>query len=95
MMWKYKIERFEKPIKKEYQDVKKYDVARFEYGDYDNWVDAIILNITPENERILKIEFAMIDGRVMDAYEFVHNNKSVFEIIGTATEIKKEQDNQR
>lgn len=93
---KYKIERFNKPVIKPYQNVKKYDVALFEYGDYDNWVEAIILNITPQNEgKTLKIDFATTDGRVTECYEFTYGGRANFNIIGTAKEITKEQDIQK
>ena len=93
---KYKFEKFDKPITKAYQDVKKYDVALFEYGDYDNWAQAIILNLTPERDnKVLKIEFATFDGRTFEAYGFIDYGKHDFEIIGVAKEIKKEQDVQK
>ena len=87
---KYKIEKFEKPITKPYEEVKKYDVARFEYGDYDNWVNAIILNITKEKENTLKIECVTEYGRVFECYGFIYFGKHNFDIIGTATELTKE-----
>ena len=93
---KYKIEKFEKPISKSYKDVKKYEVARFEYGDYDNWCNAIILNLTPkDNNKLLEIEFALSDGRVMTAYSFMSKGDSSLDIIGTAKALEKEEDIQR
>lgn len=90
---KYQIDKYGKPIKKAYHDVKKYDVARFEYGDYDNWVNAIILKLTPEkNNKVLKIEFVTASGQAMVAYGFIDNGKHDFDIIGTAKEITKEPD---
>ena len=93
---KYKIEKFEKTISKSYKDVKKYEVARFEYGDYDNWCNAIILKLTPkDNNKILEIEFALSDGRVMMAYSFMNKGDSILDIIGTAKELKKDDENQK
>ena len=90
---KYTIEKYKEPIVKSYKDVKKYEVARFEYGDYDNWCHAIILSLTPEdNNRTLKIEFATRDGRVMNAYSFMRNGDDYLEIVGEAKELTKEED---
>ena len=93
---KYEIKKFKEPITKAYQEVKKYEVARFEFGDYDNWVNAIILNLTPErNNTVLKIEFTTSCGKEDVAYGFIYNGKHDFDIIGVAKEIKKEQDVQK
>ena len=92
---KYKIEKFEKPITKPYEEVKKYEDARLEYGDYDNWVTVVILNITKEKENTLKIECSSIDGRVFECYGFIYFGKHNFDIIGNATEIKKEDHMQK
>lgn len=88
---KYIIEKSEKIIKKPYQEVKKYDVVRFEYGDYNNWAEAIIINITPIENKMVKIEFEIEDGRFFVGYNFMTNGKCYFDIIGVAHEIKKEQ----
>ncbi len=88
----FKIEKFEKSIIKPYQEVKKYEVALFEYGDYDNWCHAIILNLTPQNNnKVLKINFAMSDGRVFDAYQFTNNGQAYLKIVGVAKELNKEE----
>ena len=91
----YKINKYEEPKQKSYKDVKKYEVARFEYGDYDNWVNAIILDLKIENERCCKITFCTIIGMTEVCYSFLDSNKDcIFEIIGTAEKIKYNNNDQ-
>lgn len=92
----YKINKFEQPQKKDYKDVQKYDVARFEYGDFDNWVDAIILDIkrdetdfngNPRTSTVLAIHFAYEWGMEETCYSF----DTDLDIIGTAEKLEEEQ----
>ena len=92
-MNKYIIEKFEKSQKKSYKDVKMFDVARFEYGDYDNWVNAIMLELKPiKNNKILEIKFCTAHGQEFIAYDFIDNNEAYFTIIGKAIEIIKDEE---
>lgn len=70
-----------------YTNVKKYDVALFEYGDYDNWVCAIILDIElvkMYNTEHLKIHFCYKSGQEDVCY--ASSNDFMLEIIGHAVE---------
>lgn len=93
---KYEIQRFEKPITKHYTQVKKYDVARFAYGDEDNVVNAIILDIkiesTENNNPILEIHFAYRDGEECTCYSSINDYN--FEIVGKAKQITKNNDDE-
>ena len=92
-MNKYKIEKNETTQRKLYQDVKKFDVARFEYGDYDNWANAIILELNVvKNGKVLEIKWCTVNGTEYVAYDFINNGKAYLDIIGVATEnIKKDE----
>ena len=93
----YKIEKFESPVVKSYKDVEKYDVARFEYGDYDNWVDAIILDIKVKlNENKVPIEaeihFAYSFGPEETCYSFASGGDIQFDIIGKAKKLENDME---
>lgn len=93
---KFVIEKYQTPQKKDYMDIQKYEVARFEYGDYDNWADAIILDIKPiRNNTVLEIVFTTTYGRVDTAYGFLTNGHSYFNIIGKAKELDLNKDIQK
>lgn len=92
---KYKIEKFEKTIKKSYKDVKKYDVARFDYGDEGNTALGIILEIKQLKPRLIEFTFADITGKEEVAYDYTYGNDSIFEIVGRAKELDKKEDLQR
>ena len=62
-MTKYKIKRFDRPIRKSYKDVKKYDVERFEYGDDGNIGEAVILSIKHYDENTLEVFYSTENGR--------------------------------
>ena len=96
----YKVTKFETPIKKSYKEVEKYDIARFEYGDYDNWVDAIILDINIKEEsfggskpvKVAEIHFAYTFGDYEETcYSNVYDDKLDFDIVGKAERIIKEK----
>ena len=105
---KYKIEKFDSSMMKSYKNLEKYDVARFEYGDYDNWVNAIVLDVkletknyssNPEKPNIVThvvLDFASQDGRVQTCYSYLTNNDCIFEVVGKAMplEEKLDKDNQ-
>lgn len=105
---KYKIEKFESPIMKSYKNLDKFDVARFEFGDYDNWVNAIVLNVRLETKNYsanpekpnyvshIVLDFATQDGREETCYSSLTNNDCIFEVIGKAKalEEKLDKDNQ-
>ena len=87
---KYTIKKFLKPITKPFQDVKKFDVASFEYGDYDNWVEAIILNLTVEKDGTwLRMDCSTANGQTYIAYSHIYNGKCNLDIIGVAKEAEK------
>lgn len=94
---KYQIERFDKPIIKSYKDVKKYDIALMEYGDYDNWIPAVILEVTPyKDNKELKITFETLYGdQLLEAFGFIKFGEHDFKIIGKAKVITKDQDIQK
>ena len=79
-----------------YKDVKPLDIARFEYGDFDNWVNAIILDIKiqetdyggpkPVTEAVIR--FANKWGDEDTCYSNVYNGKLDFEIVGRAVKLK-------
>lgn len=95
----YKIIKSETPEKKDYREVKPMDVARFEYGDYDNWVNAIILDIKiqetnyggPKPVKEAVIQFMDTYGRQQTCYENVYNDKVTLDIIGRAIKNKKQK----
>lgn len=82
-----------------YTEVKPYDVARFEYGDYDNWVNAIILDIKiqetnyggpkPVTEAVIR--FTTVYGQEETCYSNVYNGKVDFDIVGKAIKLKKDK----
>ena len=82
-----------------YKDVKPLDVARFEYGDFDNWVNAIILDIKiqetdyggpkPVTEAV--IHFTNRFGDEDTCYSNVYNGKLDFDIVGKAIKLKKQK----
>jgi hypothetical protein len=94
---KYEIERFEKTIQKHYKDVQKYDVARFEYGDYDNWVTAIIIEVKHEpmdfgggKHPVGIITFQTVWGEQITCYDNSREEHFYLDIVGKAVELKKE-----
>ena len=94
----YKINKFEKPEKRSYQDIKKFDVVRTEYGDFDNWITVIILDLIVKEvnyggEKPVKeveVHFADTCGMEGTFYSPVYNNLT-FDVVGKAVELKKEQ----
>ena len=92
----YKIIKLDKPVVKSYKDVEKYDVARFEYGDFDNWVDAIILDINVKlNENKVPVEaeihFAYSFGPEETCYSFASGGDIKFDIIGKAEKLENDK----
>lgn len=94
----YKIVQQE-PRTVDYRKVKPLDVARFEYGDYDNWVNAIILDIKIEEknyggQRTVKnavIHFTTTYGQEDTCYSSMYNGKLDFDIVGKAIKLKKDK----
>ena len=90
---KYEIVKSGKTERKSIKDIQKYEVARFEYGDYDNWVNAIILDIKLEDaseyavglKRVV-IHFASVDGSETTCYDSTRSDDYYLDIIGYATE---------
>lgn len=87
------------PEKKDYTKVKPMDVARFEYGDFDNWVNAIILDIKvqetdyggPKPVKEAVIRFATTYGSEETCYSNIYNDKLDFDIVGKAVKLKKDK----
>ena len=97
----YKIVKFDKPVRKSYKDVEKYDVARFEYGDYDNWVDGIILDIKVRydennNANLAEVHFTYTFGMDDTCFTEIRNDIIDFDFIGKAEKLEndKEKDEQ-
>ena len=101
---KYKIEKLDNSIMKSYKNLEKFDVARLEFGDYDNWVNAIVLDArletknyssNPEKPNIVShvaLDFAYQDGRTETCYSSLTNNDCIFEIIGKAHQLEENLD---
>ena len=94
---KYVIKEYKKPITKAYADVKENDVLKFEYGDFDNWVTAIVKNIIIEEKdygggpvKSVRIEFEYQSGTPEVAYESYKENGTM-DVIGRAKPIKKQK----
>ena len=93
---KYEIKNLKNPVKKNISDVKKYDVTRFEFGDYDNWVNAVILDVKvetrnygPNNDReVMIITFDTAYGYQDQAFSDVPKDGKI-EIVGKATPLTK------
>ena len=89
------------PKKKDYRDVKPMDVARIEYGDENNWVNAIILGIKvqetdyggPKPVKEAVIRFTTTYGYEETCYSNIYNDKLDFDIIGKAVKLKKTKTN--
>lgn len=95
-MKKYEINKFETPEKKSYKNLEKYDVLRFEFGDFDNWVTAIVLDSRIEevqygSEKVkhLVIDFETVSGNKQTCYETVYDETYELDIVGKATELVK------
>ena len=96
MEYKYELIKSQ-PKEVLFKDIKKYDVARFEYGDYDNWVTAVILDINM-NHRFsnpkfpsAEITFETLWGEKIVCYS--SSSETGLTIIGTAKIIQKENNN--
>lgn len=82
------------PVEKHYKDIKKYDVTRFEYGDFDNWVTAILLDVKLEkspynpNDYRVSIHFCYQNGEEETCYDMSRTKDYKMEIIGHAVEIE-------
>ena len=94
---KFEIIKYDKPIKKYYKDVEKYDVALFEYGDYDNWVNAIIKEVKHEDKTFGTttvatgiITFLTVFGEEITCYDNSREEHFYLDIVGKAVELKKE-----
>lgn len=83
-----------------YTELKKYDVVNIEYGDFDCFVKAIVLDITiepskgnPERDTI-KLHFATQSGRENDAFDMIYTKgKYLFDLIGKAEICENEEQN--
>ena len=96
----YKIKEYKRPIIKNFKDVKQYDVARFEYGDDDNWVNAVIINVEKKDmygHPCLEITFATkYNAKEEKCYQNLYSEKDeTLEIVGRAQKIvyKDEDEN--
>ena len=95
----YKIEKYDAPIKKSYKDIEKYEVARFEYGDFDNWINAIILDVKLVEvdygggrlSTRADIHFLNTFGDEDTCYSSVYNGDIDFDIIGKAVKLENEK----
>lgn len=84
-MEKYKIEKFKTPIKKNYKLIKKYDVIKTEYGDFDNVIEAMVLGLKViKNSTILELTLVGCDGIPFTTHYFMLNNDATFNVIGKA-----------
>ena len=90
-MNKYKVEKFDKPIRKCFKDVKKYDVERFEYGDDGKWTEAVIFSITHKDKNSIEVLYSTQEGRNFIGYSLKRFGECYFEIVGTATEMVKDE----
>ncbi len=91
MKYKYDIIKYNKKISKDYTSVTPLEVARFEYGDYDCWVDAIIIKVYLEKSKHSNdingvIVFEDITGKRNIAYTSTYNGTFKLDIIGYAKE---------
>ncbi|MBO5884891.1 MAG: hypothetical protein J6Q51_03750 [Clostridia bacterium] len=90
---KFEIIKSGKIERKSFKDIQKYEVATFEYGDYDNWVNAILLDVKLEDmeqygkglKRVV-IRFACTDGREITCYDSTRTDDYYLDIIGYAVE---------
>ena len=90
----YKLNKFDKPVKTFVDDVKKYDVAKIEYVDFDNFIDIVILDIKIEQfannrSRCLRIEFETPYGDKDVCYSYIYSKDDYYlDIIGRAEKIQ-------
>ena len=77
-MKKFEIIKNENSVYKNYKEIKKFEVVNMEFGDFDNFINAIILNISIEKEEkypnnrirsLYKIDFCYANGMFETAYE--------------------------
>lgn len=77
------IEYFNEPIYKKMTEISQGDVIYTEFGDYDNYIQAIFDNFEKIKSNISKISFHYPDGRFDEMYSFLHTaDPTEYKIIG-------------
>lgn len=76
------IEYFDEPIYKKITEIKQGNVIYTEFGDYDNYIQAIFDDFEKIKSNILKISFHYPDGRFDEMYGFLHTDPTEYKIIG-------------
>lgn len=75
------IEYFDEPIYKYLSELRQGDVIYTEFGDYDNYIQAIFDNFERMDNEII-FSFYYPDGRFDKMYEFSHDDILQYKIIG-------------
>ena len=71
-----------KTIVKTAKTIKKGDVFRTEYGDFDNWVNFEFISCEPHKDRCTKITVkSTCTGRVFDVYENTPIDRITFDVV--------------
>lgn len=83
------IKYFDEPIYKKLTEIQQGDVIYTEFGDYDNYIQAIFDNFEKTKPNISKISFHYSDGRFDEMYGFSNIDTTEYKIIGK--EIQKWQ----
>ena len=94
-MKKFKIVKNKKAVYKNYEDIKKFDVVEMQFGDFDNFINAIILDISicdefkyANNYTSYKIKFCYDTGEIQNG--FINSSTPLeLKVIGYAKLLRK------
>lgn len=76
------IEYFDEPIYKKLTEIQQSDIIYTEFGDYDNYIQAIFDNFEKTKPNISKISFHYSDGRFDEMYGILYTDPTEYKIIG-------------